>query len=187
MAIFDVDKETPAKPVETATPVVDSPPEVSPKRRGRPPKSANGSAEGLPETPIGGTDSPPKVKRKRKAKPIDAGLLAKQIVGLHKVAATMTGLHELEVSEFEAAMLAESLAAVSREYDVAIDGKLAATLQLAAALGVIYVPRIVMIKKRAIQAKESQAASESAPTPTPTPTPPPIVVPSESGNVAASH
>ncbi len=153
MAVFDVDST-----VNKPEPSADSPPEISPKRRGRPPKNANGAAEPLTETSVTGADSPPKVKRKRKAKPIDAGLLAKQIVGLHKVAATMTGLRELEISEFEATMLAESLAAVSREYDVTLDGKLAATIQLAAAIGVIYVPRVVMIKKRATHERALQNA-----------------------------
>lgn len=148
MGVFTLE-ETPAQQAET---VADSPPELTTRRRGRPPKDANAS---IKETPISPGDSPPKPKRKRKAKPIDASLLSKQIVGLHKVAATMTGLRELEISEFEAMMLAESLAAVSREYDVTLDGKLAATIQLAAAVGVVYVPRIVMIKKRANAAKQN--------------------------------
>ena len=162
MAIFNIDAEAPATDADAKQNApTDSPPEVSAKRRGRPPKSANGATNTLPETPVTG-DSPPRVKRKRKAKPIDAALLSKQIVGLHKVAATMTGLRELEISEFEAVMLAESLAAVSREYDVTLDGKVAATIQLAAAIGVIYVPRLVMIKKRAAQAKALRDGSADA-------------------------
>ena len=133
------------EPVETTAPVK--------RGRGRPPKAANGAASEIP------SDAQPVAKRGRppsKSKGLSAEAqanLAKQIQGLHYIAASATGLGELQISDAEAAMLADGIAAVSREYGLSIDGKTGAALQLLAAAAIVYTPRL-----RAINARRAQPA-----------------------------
>lgn len=140
----------------------------APRKRGRPPGSTNKPrAPGAPlsETPISANPAPGTAPRgrPRKVVQIDAGLMAKQLQGLHLVAARATGLQELEISEAEAAMLAESVAAISREYGLSLDGKTGATIQLVAACAMIYLPRLAHITARRKQAARSSVVSDTAP------------------------
>jgi hypothetical protein len=79
------------------------------------------------------------------------------VQGLHLIAARMTGLPELELSQAEALALAESVAAVAREYNLALDGKTSATLQLLAACVMIYAPRFVAVRQRRMATVAGQA------------------------------
>jgi hypothetical protein len=60
--------------------------------------------------------------------------------------AMITGDPVMQLSDTEAIMLADSLAAVGREYDLAIDGKTGALVQLVGTAAFVYVPRIVHLK-----------------------------------------
>lgn len=153
--------ETPSapEPVETV-----SAPEP-PRKRGRPPGSKNKVNTAQPETaqPISG--DAPKRGRPRKisaepAEPLRIG--ADTVKGLHLMAAHATGLPELQLSDSEAAMLANAIEAVGREYAVVLSGKAAATAQLVIACLVIYGPRLALVRKRRIMAAEGRAAAETA-------------------------
>lgn len=153
---------------ETAAPETSAPEIVAdagisaPRKRGRPPGSKNrkpGEPGALPETPLGA--APPASAprgRPRKVAQIDSTLLARQIQGLHLVAARATGLPELELQETESMLLAEAIASVSREYGLALDGKTGAVLQLLGACAIIYMPRLAHVTARR---KAARAQSEA--------------------------
>jgi hypothetical protein len=125
-----------------------SPPEK--RGRGRPPKNQGDVPNAVPDT-----GAPPKRGRPRgkKAEPIDANVLAQQMQGLHLIAAQITGLTELQLSDQEAIILSNSVVAVCEEYGLSMGGKTGALLQLLAAAGMIYLPRLVVVKKRVALAK----------------------------------
>lgn len=100
-----------------------------------------------------GKDSPKKSKA-RVAQ--DTEELGSQLVGLHKLAALMTGLPELEISSIEGQMLAGGINAVCQEYGLSLGGKTGAAIQLIGALGIVYMPRLVVIQKR-MQAEHQKA------------------------------
>ncbi len=145
--------ETPAveaQPTVQPEPVESTPPIK--RGRGRPPKAANGAAS---EVPADAAIAPKRGRPPSKNKGLSAEAqanLAKQIQGLHYIAASATGLGELQLSDAEAVLLADGIAAVSREYGLSIDGKTGAALQLLAAAAIVYTPRL-----RAINARRAQA------------------------------
>lgn len=111
--------------------------ELTPKRgRGRPPK-----------TETVGSDTVKKpVKRKASVNSVDN--LSKQIEGLHIIAASMTGLKELIITSPEATLLSNSIIQVCEEYNLSIDGKTGAAMQLLATAAMIYAPRAIALYNR---------------------------------------
>jgi hypothetical protein len=97
----------------------------------------------------------PTQRRRRKAA-IDKESLAKQLQGLHMMAATITQLPFVQINEQEAAMLADAIENVSREYDLALDGKTGAFIQLAAVAAIVYGPRLVHYQKLKKQAQREE-------------------------------
>lgn len=126
--------------------------------RGRPPKAADASGTATAE--------PKKPTAKRKAKvvvEVDETALAKQIEGLHKVVALMSGLPELALDSLESSMLATSVAAVQREFGMAVSSKTTALIGLVATAGIVYVPRAAAIGQRVrVQKARQQAEAEAA-------------------------
>jgi hypothetical protein len=88
------------------------------------------------------------------------GQLAKQVEGLHKLAAMGTGIPELEITSAEAEMLGDAIANVCEEYDLSLSGKTGALLQLVAAAGMIYAPKFVQIGQRVKQQAQQRKAAE---------------------------
>lgn len=107
-------------------------------------------------TPPGPKAETPGAAKKAEAKPQKrgakmsaeaVGTLAKQIQGMHVMAAMMTGIGILQISEAESSLLAGGLSAVAEEYGLALDGKTGAALQLFGAAAMVYAPRIIAIQK----------------------------------------
>lgn len=91
---------------------------------------------------------------------------AKQLFGAHHFAAMMTGLPELAISEQEAAMLADPLIDTMSLLGLPMDlGKYMAPVSLIVAAGMIYGPRVQMI--RAKIAAEQQRQRQAPPSPSP--------------------
>lgn len=140
---------------------------VPPKRRGRPPGS--GKKSPLDEKPVESTsagDTGPKRGRPRKAPEYDGesrARFAKQVAGIHMMAAHLTGFGELQISDAESVMLGDAIINMSLEYGLAMSGKTGAALQLLAAASVIYIPRLMVIDKKI---SESKRASEVVINPT---------------------
>ncbi len=138
---------------------------VPPKRRGRPPGS--GKKSPLDEKPVESTsagDTGPKRGRPRKAPEYDGearARFAKQVQGIHLMAAQFTGAQEFLLSEPESVMLADGIIAVSIEYGLSLSGKTGALLQLLAAAGMIYVPRFAHLNRRMAAEKAARKAAES--------------------------
>lgn len=116
------------------------------------------------------TDSPdsPRPTRRGGAKPkapiIDkapeliVAEMAKQIQGLHLIGAMASGIPEIALNEQESATLAAGIYGVSKEYNLAIDGKTGAALQLFGAAAMVYVPHYLAFSKRiAHERKEREA------------------------------
>ena len=109
-----------------------------PRKDGQPPQS---SAK-RPTTP----PKAPKASSREEAKPIDEAQLAKQLVGVHVMLAMMTKCPELAISESEASQLSHALAQVAAQYDLVVNPKVVAGVQLFAVAAMIYAPRIPRIK-----------------------------------------
>jgi hypothetical protein len=166
----DKEKTAPANSTENAAPAAapasapaDSGEGVTaPKRRGRPPK--NPPADGV-ANPVDGSENAsnkrgpgrPKKKGKVNFSGEDLNALAKQVVGLHQLAAIATGIPELAISEQEGAMLGGAMASVAEEYNLELSGKTGAMLQLIAVCGMIYVPKFGALKTRVNEAKARRA------------------------------
>lgn len=133
-------------------------PTQAPRRRGRPRKNRDGENT-VTENYTGPTALPPRPRgRKPKVAAADPGTISrstKSIMGVHRLAAMVSGLPELEINELEAAMLAESLDRLSREYGFAVNGKIGAVIALIGTCGIIYVPRAMKISTRAKATKLS--------------------------------
>ena len=126
------------------------------KRRGRPPKNP------IPETGIPGEEKKPTEKPKRRGK-FDAestARLAKQLQGIHMMAAQVTQLGELMISDQESAMLADALVNISAEYGLELSGKTGATIQLLGTAAMIYLPRFHVISQKVKTAKANRESSQ---------------------------
>lgn len=94
----------------------------------------------------------------------DMGQMAKQLQGLHLMAATLTQLGELQISDGEAVALAGAIVNISEQYELSIDGKTGALIQLVGTAAMIYAPRFLAVNQRIKAAK----AARNSETPTPT-------------------
>lgn len=124
------------------------------RRRGRPSK-----AEKLQEQNPGESGSAAKEKRQYQKKKGNYDTdsvekLARHIVGIHSMASKITRIPELEMSEIEGAMLADSIVNVAREYDLSLSGKTGAMIQLIGVAAMIYYPRFDSINERSKQRNE---------------------------------
>lgn len=137
-------------------------PEIKKRGRGRPPGSTNKTAP-LPETPSSDgsaqTQEPQPQKRRRRAAAVDTEKLAKQLKGLHMLLARLLNDPVMNLGDIEAVMLADSLAAVSREYDLALDGKTGAFIQLAGTAAVVYLPRVIHLQAKSRANKRRSAST----------------------------
>ena len=136
------------KPVESVEPAK--------PRRGRPPASEKVGDTGTPKTTAPRTRAP-----RKKAEPvndhIDPGTLAKQLQGVHVMVAMLTQSPEMQLSEPESIELAKAVSGVCAEYNLSLNGKTGAMIQLLGAGAMVYLPRIMAIKQRKAQ---EQAARE---------------------------
>jgi len=138
-------------------------PEVQePKKRGRKTKvnpAAEGNAQRETALNVPGGEAPK--ERKKKRKQIGFESMAKQIQGLHGFVAISTGIPELLLSEDESKLLAEAAVNFANEFDITINPKIVAGLQLFGACAIVYGPRILALKKRAAEAaKQNIVAPE---------------------------
>ncbi len=120
---------------------IDNVDEAPPKKRGR---------------PAGSTTTKHKTAAKN-----DNETLAKNIAGIHAMAAMMTGIPEVQLSEDEAQMLASAVDGLSREYGLKLDGKTGAAIQLIGAAAIIYGPRAIAISARLSAAKKASEAAQN--------------------------
>lgn len=114
------------------------------KRRGRPPKNPNLN----PENPGSPSASSGPKKRAGKMSGEQIGSLAVQLQGIHAIAAAITNLPEISIADTEAKALAESVANMASQYNLSLDGKTGAAIQLLATAAMIYTPRYFAIKNR---------------------------------------
>lgn len=135
-------------------------PETSPPERRRGPGRPRKGGSTDTAAPVPPTASEPPKKRGRpkgsgsKVQAIDSDALAKQLAGVHMMVAQITGIPEFQIHETEAAMLASSVAAVCDEYDLNLNGKTGAFLQLIASAAFIYFPRIPHIQARIVAKRQ---------------------------------
>lgn len=151
---------------EKEAPVTAAPqPDISaPTKRGR----GRPRKDGGPAAPVSPSEaaaaSASKAGRKPKIKPakMDSNALAKQVQGLHQLAALATGIPEFQLHDAEALMLGDAIANVCEEYDLSLSGKTGAFLQLIAAAAMVYVPRVEIIGRRVKEKKAQQRANTEA-------------------------
>lgn len=167
----DAPKATP--PIDTGAAAPEPQAAAKPKRgRGRPFGSRT-SVPPLTETPVGSEatgeapqDAAPKTRRRKSS--VDASALAKQLRGIHALAAKLlpipgpNGTKLLELDDTEATQLAEAVAAVAKEYDLELSGKTGAAIQLLGVAAMIYGPRIYVIQQIRVYGQQQKAAAEAA-------------------------
>lgn len=143
--------ENPQGAAETGGATADTPSGEAPKRRrGRPPGSGKTGSAKSPEQIEAGADSG-KPSKRAKAAQFDKQareLFAKQLLGVHTLAAQITGIGELQLAPPEGAALADAVCNTCEQYNLAIDGKTGAFLQLAATAAMIYAPRYMHFAAR---------------------------------------
>ncbi len=135
------------------------------RRRGRPPKNP-----ALQEQSVTGSSATPGEQKRGPGRPKknagpqysqeDTLKLAKQLQGLHVIAAQATGLPELMISDTESVLLADSVAKVSEEYGLSLSGKTGAMLQLLGTAAIIYMPRFASINQK-IKAKKAAQVTDA--------------------------
>ena len=147
----EAENETVEKDESIATPEAPETVEPPKKRRGRQPYPRDSDGNIIrPEKPGDAKDvlAPQKRGRPKKSAEIDTAKLARQIQGIHQIGAMVSGIPEFAISGPEAETLAVAVEGVAREYDLSIDGKTGAALQLAFACASVYGPRVFVIAKR---------------------------------------
>lgn len=156
------DGKSPGEPQETQ----------SPKKRGRPFQKRNSTASPLQETAVGAedvkaTEDAPRQQRRRKST-VDAGALAKQLKGIHALAAKLlpipgpNGKPLIELDDEEATQLADAVAGVAKEYDLELSGKTGAAIQLFGVAAMIYGPRVYVIQQMRVYNAQQKAEAERA-------------------------
>lgn len=130
------------------TPPVDDAPPVR-RARGRPRKDGS---SGPAKESVSGTGAkrgrPAKTAAKRVYSQDDVTLLGNQLVGIHRMASFMTQLPEVTILEPEGEAMAKAIITMADQYDLELDGKTGAALQLFATAAMIYAPRIIAIRRR---------------------------------------
>jgi hypothetical protein len=121
--------------------------------RGRPANPKNDKSKAK------ANDGPRKRHTRTKA---DTDTLANQILGTHILVAGLTGLPELIITPQQSVILAERLHNMAEEFGVSavLGGKIGATISLISALGIIYVPRVAAIQRRAQAYQAAQASGD---------------------------
>lgn len=147
--------ETKPEEVKTANPQVETEQVIQEpkKRRGRPPK--NPDAVNISDEK--------KTTRKPTKKKTSKVIEGKQIAGLHAVAAHLTGIPELVISDQEGDLLASGLQAVAEEYGLELGGKTGAAIQLLSAAAVVYLPRFAAITQKQKAAQNERKNENAAP------------------------
>lgn len=138
------------------------------KKRGRPSnaeKAARASGTSTAETIERGStaSAAPGRKPSKNSKRVtasDVGALAKQLVGLHQLGAMISGIPEVMISDADGALLATGIVAVCEEYDLSIDGKTGAALQLLGAMAIVYAPKAFKVSAR-MSAQKKAAQNEA--------------------------
>ena len=140
---------------EVLTPEIDptAPPQ---KRRGRPPgKKPTMGAESVTGGAQPSKAGRPKASAKRAAfSASDVAAMGKQLVGIHLLIVQFTGIPEMQISNDEGQMLAQSVINISEQYDLQIDGKTGAAIQLLATAAMIYGPRAFHYRGRMSQQQQ---------------------------------
>lgn len=131
------------KPVESVEPAK--------PRRGRPPASEKVADAGSPKA-----TAPRTRTARKKAQPIDHDTLAKQLQGVHVMVAMITQSPEMQLSDPESIELAKAISGVCAEYNLSLNGKTGALIQLIGAGAMVYLPRIMAIKQRKAQEKAAR-------------------------------
>lgn len=117
------------------------------RKRGRP---AMTEAEKAARAKAAGKSSAKTAKAKRGPYSNDEiSTMGNQIVGLHLMASMALGIPELQLQAQEGERLAKAITDVAIEYDLALDGKTGAALNLILCAGITYGPRFMMVTARA--------------------------------------
>ena len=145
----------PPSPPPAAAATETTPPQVR-RGPGRPPKTAPVSPSEAAAAGSAPAKKPGRPKKGVSFSGDDLASMAKQVQGLHQIAALATGIPELVLQKEEAEMLGVAIARVCEEYGLSLSGKTGALLQLAAAGAMIYAPRLAAVAQRVKQAQDTR-------------------------------
>lgn len=128
--------------------------------RGRPPKNPGESGNAPKKESVSGGSS-----KAKKAAKSGGGVTGEQLMGIHQMLFVFTGQQfpEINLAAPEAQMLASSINEVCNQYDLSIDGKTGAFLQLAGTAAMIYAPRYLAIRVRMAQNQPVDVVSKEVP------------------------
>ena len=152
--VEDVPPETITKDVTHETITEDVTPEVEEKPKRKPRKPREPRAEQLQNEPF---DLVPPPAKKRKKASGNAKTMASVLAVLHSTIFSLVGAAHLDLSADENLALATALDNLADEYEVTVDSKTAAWLNLAMVAGSIYGTRAFMIYQLNQAVKNEQA------------------------------
>lgn len=136
-------------------PETPEPAEPTRRRRGRKPKNETAPApEAAP-----GAESPENKPTRRRSRKVNANSV-QQIIGIHKMISMLPGMEIFAIEENEAQILAEGMQGIADEYGVTMSGKTGATLNMVAALAMVYGPRGYLLYQQRQAAKAPPALPE---------------------------
>jgi len=132
---------------------------------------AIGKGEAVPQAPV---EPASPAKRKVKGSAMGPEKFARSLQGLHKGAAFIAQEPALALEDAEAKMMADALFDIFDEYDIVVNTKLAAAVNLAGATMIVYGPRMALMRRKAMLAARNRQtqppAANTAPAP-PSPRP----------------
>lgn len=143
------------------SPPIDVPPASDTGPKFSDPLGFSSKRERRPRAPRASSEpKAPKVKA-------DVKTLTTQLVGIHLLIAKVSGHPAMELSADEASMLAKSIADILEEYSLQTSGKTMLWINLIAAVAIIYLPRLMLIK----MSRKAPKPTEVPPSQTPKPAP----------------
>lgn len=155
---------------ETGTPIPT--PATAPIKRGRgrprkdgsAPRSTKAKTRTVRESPHAAVPRRvPIAAASTEAPTLDAVAIARQLSGLHAVGAFVAHCPDIALDDAEALEFAHSVELVLHEYSIPMSGKLIALLGLFGTAAAIYIPRIILIRKRIETARSDQARTINVP------------------------
>lgn len=158
---------TNASPNDAIIPPDETPPSKRQYKKRGSGDTPSSNAEALINESVEGPkpSTAPASKPARKSKgsqAVTAEKLGNQLVGLHALVAAVTGLPEAQLSPSEGEQLGGAILAICDEYDLKVDGKTGAFLQLGAAIAMIYGPRYFGFKMRIAKERHHAANEQTA-------------------------
>lgn len=104
----------------------------------------------------------PRAKKAAKGSDLAVEAWTEKVVGLHMLAAKLAGTDILVIDNHQARALTEAVLDVVQHYDLHVDPKLMAWINLGSIAAMIYTPKIMAITAQRVERKKRERAQRTA-------------------------